>query len=210
LEIGIGGKGMSNLVRERTMDAFVLLEGTLSPSEARKRLAPGSYGVVLDKQDNPIALIVVEDLEQAASHDVASLLDSEASLSPAVVVGSEIQMQELVESGAMTVFDIGAQGAVVLGDEGVVGVLPVEAIEEYLGSGEYKLPTREMGPSAVSGDANLGGEHQTPLGKMLCTALVDSERCNYINEMVFLDKDHMPICQNPNLPSHTLQVAHRE
>jgi hypothetical protein len=208
--MSIGGKGMSDLVREHTTDAFVLLKGTLSTSEARKQLAQGSYGVVLDKQDDPIALIVAEDLEQAASCDVASLFDFETGLSPVVVVGSEIQMQELVESGAMTMFDIGARGAVVLGDEGVVGVLLVETIDDYLGGGEYKLPAQEMGPSAVSGDADLGGGHQTPLGRVLCTALVDSERCNYINKVAFLDEDHMPTCQNPGLPSHTLQVAHRE
>ena len=213
---------MSTLIRERMTDAFVLLAGTLAPSEAREQLAAGDYGVVLDQDDTPAALIVAQDLEQAASRSAPSLLDSTASLPPTVIVGSELQMQDLVESGALTLFDVGARGAVVLGDEGVVGVLPVAVVDKYLGSGEYELPTKPQGPTAAISGTGLGGTHQSPLASVMCVALVDLAgnivlepaevvcvSCGHINRLAFLDKEHMPMCQNPDLPSHTLKIASR-
>jgi len=180
--------------------AFALMAGTVAPAEAREQLAAGNYGVVLDQSGTPMALVVVEDLERAVSRGAPSLLHPSANLPPTVVVGSEVQMQQLVESGAMTLFDAGAPGAVVLGDEGVIGVLPVEAVDEYLGGGEYELPTRTMGPSAKAGDTGLGGSHQTPVGKVTCA------ECGFVNTLSFLDEENLPDCQNPEKPTHTLRL----
>lgn len=198
---------MRTLIRERMTDAFVLLPGILKPSEATEQLAAGYYGVILDRDDTPVALIVFEDLKRATTRGAPSLLGPAAGLPPTVIAGGEVQMETLVESGALTLFDVGAQGAVVLDDEGVVGVLPVEVVEEYLGTGEYELPTKTMGPSAAIGDTGLGGAHQTPLGSVVCIALVETKRCGYVNKLAFLDEAHMPMCQNPDLSPHKLDIA---
>jgi hypothetical protein len=87
-----------------------------------------------------------------------------------------------------------------MSDEGVVGVLPVEAVEEYLGSGEYELPTKTMGPSASAGDTGLGGSHQTPFGMVTCA------ECGFSNTLAFVDEEHLPDCQNPEKPTHTLKL----
>jgi hypothetical protein len=192
---------MGILVKERMTTTFDLLPESLTPAEAGSRLTAGNYGVVLDKNGAPAALVVAKDLEQAASHGAPSLLHPSAGLPPTVIVGGEVEMQIFAESGAMTLFDVGVRGAVVLGDEGVVGVLPVEAVDEYLGSGEYELPTKTMGPSASVGDTGLGGAHQTPLGRVTCAA------CGFVNTVFFLDKEHLPTCQNPGRPTHTLSLA---
>jgi hypothetical protein len=210
---------MKTLVRERTKENFDLVTGTLSPSEARKQLAIGNYGVVLDQDGAPVALVVAEDLEQAANKGMPSLLSSLAGLPATVIVGSEVEMQKLADSEALTLFDVGARGAVVLDDEGVVGILPVETIDEYLGSGEYKPAPETMGPSAKAADTGLGGSHQSPSGRVTCAADVvlggdvkldlgkpTCVKCGYTNEIFFLDENNLPACQNPDLPSHTLKL----
>jgi len=201
---------MPLLVKERMSKTFVLLEGTLAPSEARKQLSTGGYGIILDPNGMPAVLVVAEDLEQAAERGAPSLLHPFAGLPPTVIVGSDIELQDLIQSGTLTLFDLGARGAVVLGDKGVVGVLPTEVVDEYLGGGEYELPTRTMGPSAAIGDTELAGSHQTPLGTVVCVALVDTHPCGYRNKVVFLDEAHMPRCQNPDLPPHTLEIISKQ
>ena len=148
-----------------------------------------------------------EDLEEAGRHGAPSLLSPLTGLPATLVVGSEVEMQRLADSEALTLFDIGALGAVVVDDEGVAGILPIEAVDEYLGSGAYKPAPEVMGPTAKGGDTGLGGKHQTPEGFVICVATVDDALCGHVNKVAFLDKNHLPICQNPNLQSHTLQIT---
>jgi hypothetical protein len=198
---------MSIVVRERMSKSFVLLPGTLAPPDALQQLEAAQYGVVLDPSGAPVGLVLAEDLKEASRHGAPSLLSPLACLPATLVVGSEVEMQRLADSEALTLFDIGALGAVVVDDEGVAGILPIETVDEYLGSGAYKPAPEVMGPTAKGGDAGLGGKHQTPEGFVICVATVDDAPCGHVNKVAFLDKNHLPVCQNPNLQSHTLQIT---
>jgi hypothetical protein len=192
---------MNTLVKNRMTASFKRLSDSLTSNEAVAQLAGDAYGIVVDSGGSPVALVSAEDVKQAASQGVALLKDSLANLPPVVVIGSEVTMQALAESSTMTLFDIGARGAVLLDDANtIVGVLPLDAIDEYLGSGAYELLIKTMGSPSNVGDANLGGSHQTPVGKVICKA------CSFVNTVTYLDKKRLPACQNPNVPSHTLKL----
>lgn len=190
---------MSELLKEESSTAFVLLSTELSVTQARSQLKPGQYGIVLDYEQAPIALVTIEDLADPAS----SLLD--AKLSPAVIVGSDMSIQQLADSDLITLFDLGAHGAIVLAESGgVAGVLPVEAVDAYLSSGSYEsISDTRIGPSASAADAELGGGITTPKGKVVCA------KCKYINTISYVDEDYLPPCQNPDpsVEPHTLALS---
>lgn len=188
---------MSELVKEETSTAFVLLATELSVAQARKQLKGGQYGIVLDHEQNPIALITIEDLADPAP----SLLD--AKLPPAVIVGSDMSIQQLADSDLITFFDLGTHGAIVLAESGeVAGVLPIEAVDAYLGSGSYEsLSGTRIGPSASAADAALGGRIKPPKGKVVCA------KCKYVNTVSYLDEEYLPLCQNPDPSVEPHQLA---
>lgn len=194
-----GGDPMGNLVKERMTRTFDIIPETLTPAEASSKLTAGNYGVILDSYGTPIALVVAKDLEQAVNRGVPSLRHPSASLPPIIIIGSEIEMQMLAESKALTMFDVGARGAVVVGDKEVVGVLPVEVVDKYMGSGEYKPLNKTKGLFASKGDTGLGGRFQTPRGKVRCL------ECGFVNTVDFIDENNLPTCQNQEEPPHTLR-----
>jgi hypothetical protein len=195
---------MSRLINECMTTAFAVLHGHLTPTQARAQLAAGHYGVVLDEDGMPRALVVTEDLVRAAANEAPALLTSAASLPPTILVGSAVSMQEFVESGPMTLFNVEAHGAVVMDETGVVGVLPAAVVDAYLGSGEYTPPSTARGESVRGGTATrLGGAYLTPRGTIICAA------CGFINTVDFLDETHLPLCQNEQQPPHTLQLRRR-
>jgi hypothetical protein len=194
-----GDEIMSRVINECMTTAFAILPGHLTPTQARVQLAAGLYGVVMDEEGVPLALVVTEDLVRAADNGAPALLTPAASLPPSILVGSAVSMQEFGDSGATTLFDIGAHGAVVTDDTGVAGVLPVAVVDAYLGSGEYTPPSTARGESGGGGTATrLGGSFQTPVGTIVCT------QCGFINTVHFIV--NLPLCQNTQQPSHTLQL----
>nr|WP_255680697.1 CBS domain-containing protein [Methanosarcina sp. DH2] len=177
---------------------FVKLSETLTPAEARSQLKDNNYGVVVDSNDTPIALVLVEDLEQATKRKIPSLKNLLANIPLMVTVGSEVEIKEFFK--VATLFDIGgASGAVVLRDEEIVGVLPAENVKEFLCSG-YEIPSNEMDWNLFgnSNDSVLGGIHQLPRGSVICL------ECGFNNSLDFLDRNNLPFCQNPDKPSHKL------
>jgi hypothetical protein len=189
-------------VKELMIENFDIIPETLAPAEALSLLKAGNYGVVMDSNGKPFALIIEEDIRQTGSR--ASKLKY-AVLPLAIIVGSEVEMQTLADSDAFTLFDdAGVRGAVVTGDKGIVmGVLTSDAITDYLGIADYKLSkiTRKfLVGSATAGDAVLGGELQTPLGRVRC------QRCGFINQIYFLDRKNPPHCQNTQ-EDHTLVLS---
>jgi hypothetical protein len=178
---------------------FRLLNKSLTLTQAITEMSGATYGVIQDEQEL-IALVLAEDLNQAASRGISSLLDVLSGIPPSVIVGCEIEMQQLVNSPAMTFFDVGTKGAIVVGNDGVVGVLPVEVVDDYVNSDEYQPPVEVLGDSH-SGDSMLGGYFQTPSGIAICAA----PGCGYPNKLADFDPDYPPNCQNPSLPQHQLQ-----
>jgi len=195
------------IVKDRMITGFVMLSEDTNPSQAQAQLAPNGFMVVLDRRGEPVALLTAEDVARVVNGDASSLLDRAVGLPPAVVVGGNIKMRDVVESGAYTAFDIGigARGAIVMGDAGVVGVLPVDTIDEYLSSAEIAPSGRTMGATDRIGtappDSRLGGEYLTPLARVLCA------RCGFVNTVRFLDLAHMPDCQNSADLTHQLQLG---
>ena len=176
---------------------FDLLPDTLTPAEANAQLKPGNYGVVLNSNGMPMAMIKPDDLSRADSLGAPSLHHPLAGLPPTIIIGSEIEMHILVGSKPFTLFNIGARGAVVLEDEKVVGVLPVDIVGKYFGR---SLP-KSMRMSASPVDAGLAGPPQPPRGIIIC------HECGFRNEVIFIDENNLPICQNPDKPRHTLELS---
>jgi hypothetical protein len=189
---------MGSLVKDYMLSTFALLPGSLSPADARASLPADTYGVILDAQGEACGLVTADDLAAVAQRDAPTLLHPAAGLHPVVVIGGAWDMHTLVESDVMPLFDLGARGAIVLDDAGIVGVLPVAVVDTYLGSGAYELPTTTMGPSAKGGDASLAGAFQTPRGKLVCAV------CGYSNTVAFFDEEYPPLCQNTEVPEHRL------
>lgn len=178
-------------IKELMTRNYVKLSETLTPQEASSQLKDNNYGVIIDITGTPVALILSEDLRRAIDSKAPTLKHPSSSLPPSVIVGCRVDMSELVK--VMTLFEAGARGAVIQGDKGVVGVLPVETVIEYI-----MLPEKKMILSASGGDSMLAGSFKTPVGKIRCG------ECGFINEISFLDEDNLPVCKNPGKPSHQL------
>ena len=187
------------LVKDRMIKTFTTLPETLSPAEAGSRLQPGTFGVVLDKYGQPIALVTAGDVKKAADSGAPRLDHPSAGLPPAIITDSEVKIQTLIRSDVMTLFDIGARCAVVMENNEVTGVLQADAITDYIGRGEISPVRAKKGYAAVV-DAGLGGSHQVPLGRIRCF------ECGFVNTVSFIDENNLPPCKNPNLSSHTLAL----
>lgn len=188
------------MIKEYIKTNFDLLPKTLTPTEAITQLKENNYGIVVDENNKPIALVIAEDLERAANNSASSLLHPKSGLPPTVFVGCEVKMQDVAQPEVKTLFDVGARGAIALDDEEkVVGVVTVEALNQYWDSVERTIT--ELAPSGSAGDSGLAGSHQLPVGTVICAV------CGHLNKVPFLDPDYLPTCKNPNQPSHTLQLS---
>jgi hypothetical protein len=189
-----------NKVEQYTTKNFYLLPDSLNLKDALVELQVGNYGVVVNELQKPLALVVAEDLEQASIEGAITLIDAMASFPIAVTVGCKVDMQEVVKSELIEVIAEEARGAIVIDDETIFGILPVEAVGDYLGSGEYQQQGKTMGDIGAVGDTGLGGRHQPP------KCLVKCSECGYLNELSFLDRRKLPTCQNPDVPTHKLKL----
>jgi len=179
-----------------------ILSGNMQPTEAIAALqaANASHGVVIDEQGVPAALVVAEDLKQAASQGSPFLLHLLSTLPPVVIVGSQASMQDLVRDTTLKSFIAGASGAVVLDDEGIFGIVPTQTIRQFLGTGQAQVDGGTLGPSAKLGDILLDGKRTKPLCRVKCA------ECGFVNKLPFLDRQNLDDCQNPNVPPHTLKL----
>jgi hypothetical protein len=191
------------LIKDYITQDFDLLDGNLTPTKAIAKLK-NNYGIVVDENNKPLALVIAEDLKRSANSGATSLLHPKSGLPPTVLVGCEVKMQDLADQAVMTLFKVGARGAIALDDEEkVVGVLPVEALNQYLESTPVERTIGELALSGAAGDTGLAGSHQLPVGTVKCA----EPGCGYQNKVPFLDPDYLPTCKNPNLPSHTLKLS---
>jgi hypothetical protein len=192
-------------IKEYMSKHFQIINTNLDLPQAIEKLSGETYGVIQDDKESQ-ALILIDDLQQAASNGVSSIMDLLKTLPPAIIVGHELEMQQLANSSVMTLFDVGAKGAIVLGNQGVVGVLPVEIIDEFIGSGKYKPLENVLGDDNTAKgitDGILGGDYQTPAGIKICAY----PGCSHPNVLADFDPDYPPQCKNPHLPPHPLQLT---
>lgn len=195
---------------------FQFLSGNLNPAEGLAQLQDDCYGVIQDVQERPIALVIPEDLQKVASEGVPSLLQAKASLPPTIVVGCGVEMQDFADSKAKIVLlrEADARGAVVLNDEGVIGVLPVQAFRDYLRK-EYNLFGGELGWGSSVEDTRLPGSLRPPTYLEICQECWHVNRLNQ-REWQKLERlrynpdpkvqQELPMCQNPEVPPHRLKL----
>lgn len=185
-------------VKDCMQRTFTILPESLAPMEANSELPVGNYGVVLDSKGLPVALVASEDMERAADRSVPVLKDPSSGLPPTIIVGSEVEIQLLVQSEALTLFSVGARGAVVMENREVVGILPKIIITKYIRKSESTATTKSMRTAPGIVDTELGGSFTAPLGRIRCSG------CGFTNTVAFIDGDNLPQCQNLAKPSHTL------
>ncbi len=176
---------------------FTILSESLAPLEASSELPAGNYGVVLDSKGLPVALVAPEDLKRAADRSVPMLKDPSSGLPPTIIIGSEVEIQTLVQSEALTLFSAGTRGVVVMENREVVGILPAEIIGKYIRKSELTTIKSLKGVPGIV-DTELGGSITAPLGRIRCSV------CGFTNTVSFIDEINLPQCQNPAKPSHTL------
>jgi hypothetical protein len=180
-----------------------ILSGNMQPTEAIAALqaANASHGVVIDEQGVPAALVVAEDLEQAASQGAPFLLHSLSTLPPVVIVSSQASMQNLVvRDTTLKSFEAGARGAVIFDDEGIFGIVPAQTILEFWKErqGYGGIP---MVVAGYSGDGALHGDPQLVSCRVICA------ECSFVNELPFLDRKNLGNCQNTDVPHHILKLS---
>jgi hypothetical protein len=191
---------MPTLVKARMVTSFKTLSAMMSPSDARQQLGPNSWGVIVDTNSVPLALIQDKDLDSAPVSSAVTLRDILGALPPPVIVGGEVTMQEFANSKDAQSFASGIRGAIVTGDKGIAGVLTAQALDAFRRSGEYQLPDSGLGHSGRSDDSSTGSSPQAPVMRVTCST------CGYINQGFFPDLWNLPDCQNTQGPSHKLTI----
>jgi hypothetical protein len=177
------------------LNTWQSLADSLTVNDALAKLADTEFGVVFDRTGVPVAVVNAAALTSVQQDDPSNLADPKAALSLSVITGSEISMDELLQSGAGTHLLVGdSLGAVVIGeDDGIVGILPAKHLKEYLaGPGRaLALDVRRAAPGMDAGDTSLSGSRTTPVGLIRCAM------CGFINKVAFYDSEHPPRCANP-------------
>jgi len=155
------------------------------------------YGVVFDHNDSPSMLLTLEDFILAEKTGVETILHPRAKLRPTIVMPGNITIAKMLEHPAVTLLEHGARGAIVVHRNEVKGVVGADIFMKELGSGSLS----DGGLTRVFSiqDSMLGGNQELGFANVMCKA------CGYLNQLRFLDVDHLPICQNPKPPEHTLK-----
>lgn len=154
------------------------------------------YGVLVDRSGAPQGLINQEDLERALNRTGEGginlkLVEVRQWFPPLLVVPGEISLSAIVEAPSMTLLQAGAHGMVVKEGDQIIGVLPKQAIAQYL-TNEYRPPDTVAG-------TQLAGPIETDAGRVVCA------QCGELNELDSLDYDDLPWCvnrQEPDLGLH--------
>jgi hypothetical protein len=158
------------------------------------QLGADRYGVVCDDA-GPVALVRAGDPAGPP-----------ADRAPLLVLPAGMGLTELADSPALTVLDAYPElpGFVIVDPGGEpTGVLPVEVLDEFLGSGRYQPDLSVMGPAGHGGDIDVPGDPRLPLARLRCRA----PGCGYLNTLSYLDLAHPPRCVNPDLPEHALEIT---
>ncbi|MGH3716293.1 MAG: hypothetical protein ACRDT4_22950 [Micromonosporaceae bacterium] len=124
---------------------------------------------------------------------------------PVLLVAPGLTLAELADSALLTLLDAYPElpGFVVCETDGTVrGVLPVEVLDTYLGSGQYAPAPSVMGPGGEAGDVDVPGDPRLPRARIRCRAA----GCGYVNTLAYLDPAHPPECGNPRLATHPLAI----
>lgn len=191
-----------NWIQDHITKDFQLLAGTLSPAEALLQLLSDEYGVVLDEHSKPVALVTADDLKQAANQGTSSLLNTQVGFPPTIIVGCQIDMQDLVKWEGLIERYEKIRGVIVIDDNTVVGILAITTVRNHLKNRDYNRDYELRGNSSgAPSDSNLPGDPQ--LSKWVCRC----DECGFVNELPYIDWNKLPNCKNPNNKLHELKFT---
>ena len=182
-----------SLTQDHITKDFQLLAGTLSPAEALVKLVTHKYGVVLDEHSKPVALVTADDLKQAANQGTSSLLNTQVGFPPTIIVGCQIDMQDLVKWEGLIERYEKIRGVIVIDDNTVVGILAITTVRNHLNNRDSNRDYELRGNSSgAPSDSNLPGDPQ--LSKLVYRC----DECGFVNELSYMDWNKLPNCKNPN------------
>jgi hypothetical protein len=169
-----------------------------------------TVGVALDELESVDHLVVLSD-GVPVSLLSGPVLDgdpetqlAELALPPVVIVPATIPLAEFIASQAVTLLDVDDDlaGLVVVDDDRVVAVIPIDEVDEFLAAGGHRPEPTEMGPVGPANIGALAGDPRTPLARVRCAA----KDCGAVNVLAYFDRSAPPDCVNPDLPRHSLAL----
>lgn len=198
------------LVKDFMTQDFKRLDSNLTPQDALAFLNDGCCGVIEDVEHQPMGIVTRRDIEAAITANATSLAPVVLQQMLYLKVGCETAMQTVVKSTLLPTLVQGQKAALVMdGSDQVVGVLSVDALSQFIQSGMSQLEGTTMGgEGSKSAATELAGDF-APL-----TAYCICRKCWYRNQIPneqWLDLQEKVIdsvlCQNPNIPAHSLKLG---
>jgi hypothetical protein len=171
---------------------FSVLEESSSIDEARSKFANADYLVLTDGRGAPLTVITARDLPPRKRREFISLKESMAKLPPTVIIGCDRDASSIAESPTEYLFKNKTRGAILMGDKGVEGVLPVAVMKAYLEGLKTTIPGGgfQVKGFNIAAAAGLGGRRRPPAVPRTCT------KCGYLASYPYILKT--TICKNPD------------
>lgn len=116
-------------LRELMTESFSLIGESESIDEARSKLAGNDYLVVTSDEGLPLTVITMADVPNNLQ---GTLRERIRKLPPTVLIGCELDVSTIYDAPTTYLFKRKSRGAALLSDEGLVGIVPEEAIRSYL------------------------------------------------------------------------------
>ncbi|MFF4191982.1 hypothetical protein [Nonomuraea sp. NPDC001831] len=188
--------------------SFLTTPASAAPDQVAGRLDRHRFVVVLatdrdgDLGGDPggpdgefvVACLTAEAVAAAAAGGDGPVTLAEVPAPPCVVAAGRTTFAEFCDGLPVTLLDLGTETVVLLDDRRRIGgVLPVEAVQRYLGSGAHVPEPSEMGPHGSSDDHVVHGLPGLPLARVICR----EPGCGLINSLPYFDPDQPPYCRNP-------------
>jgi hypothetical protein len=117
------------LLKELMTENFSLIRESSSIEEARSKLSSDEYLVVTNAEGMPLTVITIADLPAT---DHGGLTECIPKLPPTVIIGCDMNMSSIGKSPTRYLFRKSTRGAALLGERGVVGIVPAKVIRSYL------------------------------------------------------------------------------
>jgi hypothetical protein len=209
-------------VKGHMVKTFRLLEERLSLSTAAARLSARQLGVIVTPtEENPIAVVTRPDLELARAHGHSALTRRVVRALPRAAIAGAHTSMDLVVRNIARARAAAVRDVVVLDEQGIVGVVPVERAVSFMrkNAGYNRLlQVAASAPHLVAAasnaplirwnpEARLGGTLNPPGGPK-CFPFICA-KCGFENCLVnYPVKGNEPACQNRKAKRHQLDLGY--
>ena len=171
-----------SIIGPRMSHNYIKLSLNETVAEVQARLGE-QYGILLEADDNPVTLIVSDDLEDLEGEQ--SLAEVVGRLAPGMITAVSETMEAFTQMPAFDAFYLGARGAIVYEMEHIAGILTDETIERYL-QGEFEQSSEIKG---LPFDTGLPGDITDNPLIMYC------EEFNHRNQLKYFNRQKPQECQ---------------